>query len=294
MKRIVVLLSLFIVLAACNRAEKAEIERLTLLSDELRQESDEKDSLMMYMMDAFIEIEDNLAEVSDRQGSIGLRTANNGEKSSSAKTRILQDIAYINALMDANNQKIADFQKQLNQAKAKQSQTGKQMEGALAQMEQMEKLMSRLKQQNHQKNLEIEALKEELVEMNFELEKVTMAYAKELQTAAEQREKLNTAYYAVGSYKTLKKSNVLTREGGFIGLGGAKALVEDFNKESFITIDITQTTTIDLGTKKAKLGTNHPEGSYEWVEEDKQVKQLVISNPEAFWSISKFLVIITN
>jgi len=246
----------------------------------------------MYMLDVFNEIEENLAEVTDRQQAINIRTDKGGEKSRNSRDRILQDISYINSLMDENDQKINEFQKQLDKARAAQRSTSKKLSSTIAQMEKMEAIMLKLKQQNEQKALEIEVLKEELISMNFELEKVSMAYAKELQTSEEQREVINTAYYTIGTYKQLKKEQVLTRKGSFIGMGGAKALVEDFEKDNFIEIDITTVNEIRLDEKKVTLATFHPAGSYEFITNNKRVEKLVILDPATFWSVSKFLVLV--
>ena len=37
--------------------------------------------------------------------------------------------------------------------------------------------------------------------------------------------------------------------------------------------------------------TSHPEGSYTFVKEGKVITELSITNPEEFWSVSKYLVI---
>jgi len=197
-----------VLFTSCNQEEKAEINRLSIENDALRIEAAEKDSMMMYMLDAFNEIEENLTEVTERQETINLRTDSNGEKSGNSRQRILQDIAYINALMDENDAKIEDFQKRINKARAAQKATSGRLSTSIKQMEKMEKLILNLKQQNDQKSLEVEALKEELISMNFELEKVSMAYAKELQTSEEQKEIINTAYYTIGTFKELKKEKV--------------------------------------------------------------------------------------
>ena len=281
-----------ILLASCNQEEKAEIARLNAENEELKVEASEKDSLMMYMLDIFNEIEENLAEVTDRQQAINIRTDKGGEKSGNSRDRILQDISYINSLMVENDQKIADFQQQIDKAKAAQRSTSNKLSVTIKQMEKMEEIMLKLKQQNEQKALEIAVLKDELISMNFELEKVSMAYAKELQTTEEQREVINTAYYTIGTYKQLKNEKVLTRKGSFIGMGGAKALVEDFDKKNFIEIDISSVNEIRLDEKKVTLATFHPAGSYEFVKNDKKVEKLVILDPTAFWSVSKSLVLV--
>ena len=48
-----------------------------------------------------------------------------------------------------------------------------------------------------------------------------------------------------------------------------------------------RTTEILLGAKKAKLATSHPEGSYRLEGGNK----LVVLDANAFWSISKYLVV---
>ena len=72
-------------------------------------------------------------------------------------------------------------------------------------------------------------------------------------------------YYAVGSFKELKEAEILTKKGSFIGMGGATALVEDFNKEQFIEIDIEEVKDILIGSKKATMATTHPSSSYEFL-----------------------------
>lgn len=292
MKIIKIILPLLIIsLFSCNEEEKKEIARLSNENAELSQDVAAKDSLMNMMFSSLLEIEDNLAEIRGRQNTIDVRT-NQSEKSGSSKERILDEIAFINGLLADNDTRIKDLQSQLNKAKSSQQSSKRKLNNSLKQIEQMEQLVARLTLQNEQKNLEIESLKEELISMNYELDKVSMAYAKELQINEEQKEQLNTAYYAIGSFKELKKANILTRKGSFIGLGGASALVEDFNKDQFIEIDIQEVKNILIGSKKASLATNHPEGSYVLMEEEGMITKIVIIDPSVFWSVSKFLVIV--
>jgi hypothetical protein len=66
---------------------------------------------------------------------------------------------------------------------------------------------------------------------------------------------------------------------------------KDFNKDYFTQIDIRTDKEIKLYSKSAKLLTAHPEGSYGLVKDDKEQLTLVITNPNKFWSISRYLVI---
>ena len=48
---------------------------------------------------------------------------------------------------------------------------------------------------------------------------------------------------------------------------------------------------IPLFASKAKLKSNHPEGSYEFVEDEDRNLTLKINDEKAFWSLGKYLVI---
>ena len=56
-------------------------------------------------------------------------------------------------------------------------------------------------------------------------------------------EKLNTAFYAIGTAKELKEKGVTTKEGGFIGLGKStkvKLAAEETKKLSSTTTEVTE------------------------------------------------------
>ena len=62
----------------------------------------------------------------------------------------------------------------------------------------------------------------------------------------------------------------------------------------FKTVDITQTNTIPINSKEAKLVTSHPSDSYKLQVENDKVTNIVITDPDKFWKASKYLVILTN
>ena len=64
-----------------------------------------------------------------------------------------------------------------------------------------------------------------------------------------------------------------------------------FNKDYFISIDIREVKEIPLFAGKAKLKSNHPEGSYEFTKDEDGNLTLKITDTKAFWSLGKYLVI---
>ena len=91
----------------------------------------------------------------------------------------------------------------------------------------------------------------------------------------------------------LIEQKVITKEGGFVGLGRILKLMEDFNKDYFTKIDITELKEIPLNFKKVKLVTTHPSSSYT-LKGEEPIEKIVINDATEFWSASKYLVILVE
>ncbi len=107
------------------------------------------------------------------------------------------------------------------------------------------------------------------------------------------RNEINTVYYAIGTMKELKSNGIITKEGGFIGIGRTANVKQDFNVSYFTEANLTQLKAIPLNAKFAKLLTSHPSDSYK-ISGNKKVDSLYINNASSFWSESKYLVIIVK
>ena len=78
-------------------------------------------------------------------------------------------------------------------------------------------------------------------------------------------------------------------------MGKAELVKKDFDRTSFTTVDITKLSNIPVSGKEVLLLTNHPSDSYSLTKDAKKMTtNLVISNPEKFWSASKYLVVQEN
>ena len=87
--------------------------------------------------------------------------------------------------------------------------------------------------------------------------------------------------------KELKDQKILSS--GF--LQSTKVLDGAFNKDYFLQIDIREVTRIPLYDKKAKLWSNHPEGTYEFEKGADGNLTFVITDTQRFWSLTKFLIV---
>jgi peptidoglycan hydrolase CwlO-like protein len=279
---------LFIILAAVAATGchdyKADCEVLTRQKDSLITEANYKDSTINAFIAGVNQIEANISAISQKQAEVADMTSQN-EMSKSQFDRINDDITNINALMEANRNQMETLKKKLG--------------GANFKIKELEKTLASLQQQLDAKNAELASLNQKIAELNTTVDglnanvkTLTATTEDQAKTIADKTTKLNTAYYTTGTYKELEAKKVLNKEGGFLGIGKNKKLINNFKPDAFTMIDITQIKSIELNAKDAKVISTHPTGSYTIERKDKNhVSSLTISDPDQFWKASKYLVV---
>lgn len=274
---------------ACNQGVKEENTRLKTENEQLSIEVQQQDSLINDFVASFAQIQENLAKIREKEESIKEAQQGGMESSQSIREEVLQDVEVINELLSENKRTIADLNDKI---KRYSYEVGK-----------FKKMVANLNKEIETKDNQVLELKENLASMNFEMSKLnskldTMAMKsqKQQELIEEQTEDLNSAYYAIGTYKDLQENNVVDRKGGVIGIGSTKTIADDFNRDYFTKIDIRKTTTIPLEAddKDVKLVSNHPSDSYKWNKAEDKVKGLEITDPVKFWKTSKYLVVLVD
>jgi cation transport regulator ChaC len=284
MKKILILLALPLLFIQCNENQKMA-QDAQMRSDSLQRLVVEKDSAIYAVLNTFNEIENNLETIKSKEKIIAV-TAQNVEDAKTREEKINEDINMIYALMLENKDKVSKLENQLKRAQIKNND--------------LQNTIKVLQDKLAEKNAEIIKMRGELLDLNLKIDDLTysldtMRFENEVKSAIikAQDESLNTAYYLFGSEKELKEMEILDKKGGFIGIGSGKNLNKDFNKELFTPIDIRNQTKFELNSKKIKIITTHPTSAFQ-VYGEKPVDSLVISNPQEFWSVSKYLVIVLN
>jgi len=247
------------------------------VSGNLNGKLNEKDAAIQELVSSFNEIQENLNTIKEKEKIIS-KVASDGDVKSK-EDQIKEDIQSIYDLMAKNKDRIGSLSKKLKNSKLK--------------IDGLEKMIDNMQATLSLKDSEIEELKTKIEGLNVELSSLTTNYKAVENESNQKTEIINTAFYAIGTSKELKEKNVITKEGGIIGLGKTTKLSSDFNKEYFTKINIEKTTSINLGAKKIKMLTTHPSNSYKLVGE-KPIEKLEITNTKEFWSASKYLVIILD
>ena len=247
------------------------------VSGNLNGKLNEKDAAIQELVSSFNEIQENLNTIKEKEKIISKVTSDGDVKSK--EDQIKEDIQSIYDLMAKNKDRIGSLSKKLKNSKLK--------------IEGLEKMIENMQATLNLKDSEIEELKTKIEGLNVELSNLTTNYKAVENESNQKTEIINTAFYAIGTSKELKEKNVITKEGGIIGLGKTTKLSSDFNKDYFTKINIEKTTSINLGAKKIKMLTTHPSNSYKLIGE-KPIEKLEITNTKEFWSASKYLVIILD
>ena len=98
-------------------------------------------------------------------------------------------------------------------------------------------MIARLTRQVEERDTRIDSLKENLQKVNSALVMLFKEYNSRVEELDEQTGELSTAYYAYGTAKELKQNGVITKEGGFIGIGRTEKLMKDFKMAKRSSMD---------------------------------------------------------
>ena len=110
----------------------------------------------------------------------------------------------------------------------------------------------------------------------------------------EKERQARRVFYIVGSREELQRSKVVKKSGGFLGVGSSLKLSDKLDEAFFQSGDYQVIREIALGnTRVNNLITTHPKGTYMFVDTPGE-RFLRITNPEKFWSTSRFLVLEVN
>lgn len=292
MKKLVSVLSLAIVamaLASCNTHQEeldAAIKKNDSLSTIIQNKNSELDSLFSTLN----QIEENLAAVNARYSAVQELRRANIEGQPNVKSQISAQIKDIENLMAANRQKIASLQAKINSE-------GKESTRLQELVSRQEERIAQQESQIAQLLTELENNKVIIKKLNEDVSELTASNEQKDQYIKQQTAEANRAYYVVGTYSDLNEAGIVSKAGGFIGIGRRQGTNSEMPLDRFTQIDRTKVTTIPINLKRAIVVSKHPENSYELVMDEndpKQVSYLRILNPAKFWEQTRFLVISTK
>ena len=284
MKKLLLLSLCVAILSSCGEFKKNE--NLKAENDALNTALAERDAELESILEVLNEVQEGFRLINEAENRVDLQAGQ--MEGASAAQKIREDIRFISEKLQSNKTRIAELEEQLKNSTYASSQ--------------LKKTISNLKEEMASKTQQIETLRMELASKNIRIAELDDAVARLSQNVADlvaenkvkdamvatQDKALNAGWFVFGTSSELKEQKIISKK----FLQKTKVLEnEDFNKDYFTQIDIRTDKEIKLYSKDAKLLTAHPEGTYEFVKDDKGQLTLKITNPNKFWSISRYLVI---
>ena len=271
-----------LLLVGCGQQKANKDLEMTTLRDSLNQIISQKDNEIDGMMETFNDIEAGFREIDAAEGRVALARQGEG---ANAKDRIRENMEFIKDAMARNKELINKLRQQLRESTIKGNALKTTIENMMKQIEEKDKKIQALIEELDAKDIHISRLDEEVANLNTNVSNLTEETNQKTQTINTQDKQLNTAWFVFGTKSELKQQHIL--EDG-------KVLQANFNQSYFTKIDIRVDKEIKLYSRSAKMMTSHPAGSYTLDRDANKQYILRISDPQKFWSTSKYLVILVK
>ena len=269
-------------LTACTDGKKQQQALLEQQRDSLSQIIAQKDSEIDDMLGTLNDIEEGFREINEAQGRVTV--AQRGEGASSA-ARIKENMELIQNTMKENRELINKLKQRLRESSVASEQLKRTIENLTAQLQEKGQEIEQLRKELAAKDIHIAELDETIADLNDNVSVLKEDNSMKNETINAQDKQLNTAWFVFGTKKELKEQNIL-KDG--------KVLQQNFNKDYFTKIDIRVDKEIKLYSRDAEMLTAHPASSYTLQRDANKQYVLRITNPEQFWSTSKYLVVLVK
>lgn len=279
MKRLLLVVGCAALLASCGN--KAQNQALKAQNDSLSVALAEREAELDGILGAFNEVQEGFRLINEAENRVDLQSG--AIENASASQRVKEDIRFISEKLKSNREQIAKLEEQLKNSRYNSAQLKKTLDNLKAELEARQQQIATLQSELAAKNIRISELDDAVAGLTKNVDDLSAENAAKSATVASQDKALNTAWFVFGTKSELKDQKILQK--------GDVLKNADFNKDYFTQIDIRTDKEIKLYSKRAELLTTHPVGSYEWVKDAKGQLELKITNPNEFWSVSRYLVI---
>ena len=283
MKKIIFFGLCLLTLTACQQDnKKAKDQALAQQRDSLNRIITQKDNEIEDIMGTLNDIEEGFREINEAQGRVAV--AKRGEGASSS-ARIRENMEFIKSTMKQNRELIGKLRQRLRDSMVNSEQLRRTLDNLTAQLDEKTKELEKLREELDAKDIHIGELDEKIANLNDDVTTLQNEGTKKDQTITKQDKELNSAWFVFGTKKELKEQNILSK---------GEVLQKDFNKEYFTKIDIRVDKEIKLYSRSAEVMTTHPLNSYVLERDANKQYVLRITNPQQFWSTSKYLVVVVK
>jgi chromosome segregation ATPase len=284
MKKLLFFAVLAAMVVSCDQKKQQEKQDAVVqqLRDSLSSIISQKDNELNDMMSTLNDIEDGFRAINEAQGRVALAKQGEG---TNTKARIRENMQFIQTTMAQNRELINKLKQQLRESSFKSDELKRAIETLTSQLEEKDKQLQLLRDELEDRDIYIGELGEKIEGLSTDVAQLTEETTQKTETISQQDKQLHTAWFVFGTKKELKEQNILI---------DGDVLQQNFNKDYFTKIDIRVDKEIKLYSSSAKMLTAHPSSSYTLQRDANKQYILRITDPQQFWSTSKYLVILVK
>ena len=283
MKKILLFVACTLALGACNMTGEQQ-DAIQQERDSLQRIINQKDTELDDILGVFNEVQEGIRRINEAEGRVTIAEGN--PESASSKDVIRDNMDFIKQAMQQNRDMIAQLQDKLNKSSIKNTKMQKTIESLQAQIDAQASRIQELEATLAEKEALIESQGEAIAGLSNDVASLTEENRVKAEKMQQQDKELNTAWFVFGTKSELKEQKILDK-GDVLKSG-------DFNKNYFTKIDIRYDKEIKFYSKSAQLLSNHPSGTYQLTKDKQGQYELHITDPQKFWSVSKYLVVLVK
>jgi len=283
MRQGLTLLAAVLMLLGCNQKKD------DAMKDAMRQQRDslnsiivQKDNEINDMMATMNDVVEGFQAINEAEQRV---TVSRMDEGANAAERIRENMQFIQQTMQQNRNLINKLRAQLRQSSVRGDELRRTIDNLQRQMEEKDIQLRQLQAELAAKNVQIDELTEQVNDLSQNVSTLQEETTQKSQTISSQDKQLHTAWFVYGTKKELKAQHII--EDG-------QVLKANFNHDYFTKIDIRVDKEIRLYSRSARVLTSHPASSYSLTQDANKQYILRITNPQLFWSTSKYLVVLVK
>ena len=225
------------------------------------------------------DVENNLQAIRDAEGMLLVQ-----QEGGTQREQIVSELLQIKEAMAANRARLDSLSTVIEKSGRNAGNLRVQIKKLQDQIAEKDQMIADLQNTIVVKEQEIAVLNTQVEDLHRDIDNANATIAAITNEKIATIDEMNQVYYINATKKELKEMGILTKK--FI-------LRESVPTELFVKADKRELNEISYTAKKAVILSNHPSSSYTMVKGE-GTYTLQITDPDAFWSVTRYLVVFTK
>lgn len=281
--------AMLLLMGACVESS-SKYKNLQARADSLAQVAATQAREMETVLAGINDISSGIESLRDAEQILTLEAAT--ESRGKAKSR--QELQRLQLDVQAMTEAIANYRAQIDELQGKNKTQSAQFQRMIANLKaelaQREERLAELTDQLAATNKELAVKVAEVKELAQDVDSLDRESKAQQMTIAEQDRTLHQGNYLIGTRKELKDAGVISRQGIFC----PPIVSLQVENAGFTPLDVRETQSIALGSKKAKVLSSHPAEAYALEEGEDGNLVLKIKDADNFWRQTRYLVLMVG